>query len=45
MLGLVTVLYGLVFLGFSVLLRPGLARFAYGYLGFRVFRREEVFSG
>ena len=44
MLGLVTVLYVLVFLGFRVLLRPGLARFAYGYLGLRVFRREEIFS-
>ena len=44
-LGLVTVVQGCFFLGFRVLLRLGLARFAYGWVGFRVFQRLEVFSG
>ena len=44
-LGLVTVVQGLGFLGFRILLRLGLARFSYGWVGFRVFQRLEVFSG
>ena len=44
-LGLVTVVQGCFVLGFRVLLRLGLARFAYGWVGFRVFQRLEVFSG
>ena len=44
-LGLVTVVQGCFFLGFRVHLRLGLASFAYGWVGFRVFQRLEVFSG
>ena len=43
-LGLVTVVQGWVFLGFRVLFCLGLARFTYGWVGFRVFYRLEVFS-
>ena len=44
-LGLVTVVQGLGFLGFRVVSRLWLARFAYGLVGFWVFPRLEVFSG
>ena len=37
MLGLVTVVLDLGFLGFIVHLRPRLGRFSYGLEGFRVF--------
>ena len=45
MLGLVTVVLGRGFLEFRVLLRLGLASFSYGWVGFGVFQRLEVFSG
>ena len=45
MLGLVTVVLGLGFLGFRVVLRLGLARFSYGWVGFRGFQLLEVFCG
>ena len=44
-LGLVTVVKGLGFLGFRVISRLGLARFSYGWVGFRVFQLLEVFCG
>ena len=44
-LGLVTVFWGWGFLVFRFFLRLGLARFAYGWVGSRVFQRLEVFSG
>ena len=43
MLGLVTVVWGLGFFGFRILLRLGLARFALGWVGFSIFQRLEVF--
>ena len=43
MLGLVTVVWGLGFLGFRILLRLVLARFALGWVGFSIFQRLEVF--
>ena len=45
MLGLVTVVYGSVFLGFRDFFRLGLVRFFYGLVGFSVLLRLEVFSG
>ena len=45
MLGLVTDVECVGFLGFRFLLRLGLAWFAYGLVGFRVFQRLEVISG
>ena len=44
-LGLVTFVQGLGFLGFRVVLRLGLASFAYGWVGFRFIQRLEVFCG
>ena len=44
-LGLVTVVLGLGFLGFRVVSRLGLARFFFGLVGFRVFQFSEVFCG
>ena len=45
MLGLVTVVYGLGFLGFRVVSHFGLARFSYGWVGSGVFQLLEVFCG
>ena len=45
MLGLVTVVQRLGFLGFRVVSRLGLARFFYGWVRFRVFQLLEVFCG
>ena len=42
-LGLVTAVYGLGFLGFRVLLLLGFARFYYGWVVFSVFLRLEFF--
>ena len=43
MVGLVFVVQVSGFLGFGVSLRPGLPRFIYVFLGFRVFQCLEVF--
>ena len=44
-LGLVGVSRGLYYLGFRVISRLRLARFAYGFVGFRVFQGLDVFGG
>ena len=44
-LGLVTVVWGLGFCGFRVVLHSRLFSVYYGFLGFRVFLRFRVFRG
>ena len=44
-LGLVAASRGLGYLGFRVISRLLLGRFAYGFVGFRVFQGLDVFGG